>query len=353
MKRKLSLLISIIMIVTLILSGCGGKDDKGATGATGTTGTTDTTKTSKKEEYLIRVAHVLPEEHATHITLDQVFKKEVEEKSGGRIKVEIYPNGQLGADRQTIEAVNLGTLEMCVPGGTVLSGFVGDFMVLDLPFLFKTKEDAFKVFDGEVGDTLNAKLEDIGIVNLGYGENGYRHITNNTKPIMTPADLSGIKIRTMENPIHMASFKAFGANPTPISFNELFTALQQKTVDAQENPIAIIYTSKLYEVQKYLSLTGHVYTNCPYLISKTFLESMPEDLQKIVRDAATDTIVEQRKMTNLQEQELISKLEESGMIINELTAEQKEEFIKAAEPVYEDFIAENGSEMLDKIRNNQ
>ena len=347
MKRKLSLLISIIMIVTLILSGCGGKD------VTGATGTTDTTKTSNKEEYLIRVAHVLPEEHATHVTLDQVFKKEVEEKSGGRIKVEIYPNGQLGADRQTIEALNLGTLEMCVPGGTVLSGFVEDFMVLDLPFLFKTKEDAFKVFDGEVGDTLNAKLEEIGIVNLGYGENGYRHVTNNIKPIMTPADLSGIKIRTMENPIHMASFKAFGANPTPISFNELFTALQQKTVDAQENPIAIIYTSKLYEVQKYLSLTGHVYTNCPYLISKTFLDSMPEDLQQIVKDAATDTIVEQRKMTNQQEKDLISKLEESGMIINELTPEQKEEFIKAAEPVYEDFIAKNGSELLDKIRNNQ
>lgn len=351
MKRKLSLLITIIMVATMILSGCGGKETKDTTGTTGAA--TDATKTSNKEEYLIRVAHVLPEEHATHITLEEVFKKEVEEKSGGRIKVELYPNGQLGGDRQTIEALNLGTLEMCVPGGTVLSGFVEDFMVLDLPFLFKTKEDAFKVFDGKVGDSLNAKLEEIGIVNLGYGENGYRHVTNNSKPIMTPADLSGVKIRTMENPIHMASFKAFGANPTPISFNELFTALQQKTVDAQENPVAIIYTAKLYEVQKYLSLTGHVYTNCPYLISKSFLDSVPEDLQKIVRDAATNTVVEQRKMTNQQEQELISKLKDNGMEINELTTEQKEEFVKAAESVYEDFISENGSELLDKIRSNE
>ncbi len=350
MKRKLSLLITIIMIATMILSGCGDKDTKNTAG---TTGTADTTDTANKEEYLIRVAHVLPEEHATHITLKEVFKKEVEEKSGGRIKVELYPNGQLGGDRQTIEALNLGTLEMCVPGGTVLSGFVEDFMVLDLPFLFKTKEDAFKIFDGEVGDSLNAKLEEIGIVNLGYGENGYRHVTNNSKPIMTPADLSGVKIRTMENPIHMASFKAFGANPTPISFNELFTALQQKTVDAQENPVAIIYTAKLYEVQKYLSLTGHVYTNCPYLISKSFLDSLPEDLQKIVRDAATNTVVEQRKMTNQQEQDLISKLKDNGMEINELTPEQKEEFVKAAESVYEDFISENGSELLDKIRSNE
>lgn len=347
MKRKLSLLISLIMIATMILSGCGQK------GNTDTTNTTSKTETSNKEEYLIRVAHVLPTEHATHITLEEVFKKEVEEKSGGKIKVELYPNGQLGGDRQTIEALNLGTIEMCVPGGTVLSGFVEDFMVLDLPFLFKTKEDAFEVFDGEVGDTLNAKLEEIGIVNLGYGENGYRHVTNNIKPIMSPTDLSGIKIRTMENPIHMASFKAFGANPTPISFNELFTALQQKTVDAQENPIAIIYTAKLYEVQKYLSLTGHVYTNCPYLISKSFLEGLPNDLQQVVRDAAEKTMVEQRKMTNKQEQELISKLKENGMIINELTPEQKEEFIKAAEPVYEDFIGDHGSELLDKIRNNQ
>src|SRR5690606_33452452 len=130
-----------------------------------------------------------------------------------------------------------------------------DFMVFDLPFLFSSKEEAFAAFDGEVGDILNSKLEEIGIVNLGYGENGYRHVTNNKKPIRLPEDLKGVKIRTMENPIHMAAFQAFGANPTPISFNELFTALQQGTVDAQENPVAIIFTSKFSEVQKYLSLT--------------------------------------------------------------------------------------------------
>ncbi len=342
MKRKLSFLLVLTMITTMILSGCGKKEESTTAPAP--------TDTGNKQEYLIRVAHVLQNDHQTNVTLEQVFKKEVEEKSGGRIKVEIYPNGQLGGDRQTIEALTLGTLEMCVPGGTVLSGFVEDFMVFDLPFLFSSKEEAFKAFDGEVGDKLNSKLEEKGIINLGFGENGYRHITNNTKPIITPADLNGVKIRTMENPIHMAAFKSFGANPTPISFNELFTALQQKTVDAQENPVAIISSAKFYEVQKYLSLTGHVYTNCPYLISKSFMESMPEDLQQVVRDAAKNTITTQRKALNEQESKTLEDLKAKGMIVNELTQEQKAAFVSASKSVYDEYVKQYGSELLDLIR---
>ncbi len=341
MKKKLSLVLVLAMVMTVFLAGCGGGGDAEKKGGDGGSG---------KAEYTIRVAHVLAADHATNVTAEEVFKKEVEEKSNGRIKVEVYPNGQLGGDRQTIEALNLGTLEMCIPGGTVLSGFVDDFEVLDLPFLFKSKEDAFKVFDGKVGDELNKKLEDIGIVNLGYGENGYRHVTNNKGPITKPEDLKGVKIRTMENPIHMAAFKAFGANPTPISFNELFTALQQGTVDAQENPIPIIYTSKLYEVQKYLTLTGHVYTNCPYLISKTFYDGLPEDLQQVVREAAADCITAQRKMCNDQEQEYLEELKASGMEINELTDEQKQAFVDAAQSVYDDFEKTHDPALLEEIQ---
>ncbi|MEA4988637.1 MAG: TRAP transporter substrate-binding protein DctP, partial [Anaerovorax sp.] len=147
MKRKLSVVLVMILVLSCSLIGCGGKENAEPAD-------------SSDVSYLIRVAHVLPTDHATHITAEEVFKKEVEENSNGRIKVEVYPNGQLGGDRQTIEALNLGTVEMCIPGGTVLSGFVEDFMVLDLPFLFKSKEDAFKVLDGKVGDTLNTKLEE-------------------------------------------------------------------------------------------------------------------------------------------------------------------------------------------------
>lgn len=344
MKRKLSLFLVLIMIVTVLISGC-----EKAAPPTPAPGTDKPAEPAAKEEYIIRVAHVLQADHPTNTTLENVFKKEVEEKSGGRIKVEVYANGTLGDDRATTEALTLGTLEMCVPGGTILSGFVEDFMVFDLPFLFSSKEEAFKAFDGEVGDILNAKLEEKGIINLGFGENGYRHVTNNKKPITSPADLSGVKIRTMENPIHMAAFKSFGANPTPMSFNELFTALQQGTVDAQENPVAIIYTAKFYEVQKYLSLTGHVYTNCPYLISKEFLESMPADLQQIVRDAAKSTLTEQRKELGAKEKDTIEKLKAEGMQVNELTPEQKQLFVDAAKSVYTDFRAKYGNELLDKI----
>lgn len=343
MKKKLSLVLAMAVLILSVTAGCGG-------GGSGSGGDSGDSGNSGQPEYTIRVAHVLATDHATNITAEEVFKKEVEEKSGGRIKVEVYPNGQLGGDRQTIEALQLGTLEMCIPGGTVLSGFVEDFMVLDLPFLFPSKDAAFKVFDGEVGDELNKKLDGIGIVNLGYGENGYRHVTNNKGPVTSPADLKGVKIRTMENPIHMATFKAFGANPTPISFNELFTALQQKTIDAQENPIPIIFTSKLYEVQKYLTLTGHVYTQCPYLISKSFFETLPEDLQKVVRDAAADCIKEQRIQCNNQEQEYVQSLKDNGMEINELTGEQRQAFVDAVQPVYDDYVKQYGGDMLTKIQ---
>ncbi len=342
MKKTLSLLLTLVLATTLLLSGCVQKP---TTNAPATNAPAAEAKT-----YTLRVAHVLPTSHATHITLEQVFKKEVEEKSNGRIKVEIYPNAQLGGDRQTVEALNLGTLEMCVPAGSVLAGFDEKFMVLDLPFLFKTKEAAFKAFDGEFGTMLSEGLKSKNIINLGYGENGYRNITNNKAPITKPEDLKGLKIRTMENPVHISTFKAFGANPTPMAFGELFTALQQKTVDAQENPTAIIYTSKFYEVQKYLSLTGHVYANCPYLISKTFYESLPTDLQKVVSDAANLTVDEQRKMTGQQEKEFFITLKENGMQINELTSEQKELFIKAAETVYQEFEKKYGSDLVNAAK---
>ncbi|HAS91026.1 MAG TPA: C4-dicarboxylate ABC transporter substrate-binding protein [Clostridiales bacterium] len=345
MKKILSLILVLVMITTVLMTGCTKTETPPSQSETEEPKPSETSK----EEYVLRVAHVLQQDHPTNTTLEDVFKKEVEEKSGGRIKVEVYPNGQLGSDRATIEALPLGTLEMCVPGGTILSGFVEDFMVFDLPFLFSSKEEAFAAFDGEVGDILNSKLEEIGIVNLGYGENGYRHVTNDKKPIRLPEDLKGVKIRTMENPIHMAAFQAFGANPTPISFNELFTALQQGTVDAQENPVAIIFTSKFSEVQKYLSLTGHVYTNCPYLISKTFLESLPEDLQQVIREAAKNTLTVQRKLLGEKEAETLEILKSEGMEINELTSEEKQAFVDAAKSVYDDFRAKYGSELLDKI----
>ena len=298
-------------------------------------------------EYVIKVGYILPENQSDHIIMRDVFKKDIEEKSGGRISVELYPNAQLGGDRELIESVQLGTVQVAIPATSALAGFDKRFQVFDLPFLFKSKETAFKALDGELGHKVDELLKPLGMRNLGYGENGYRHITNSRGPVHKPEDLKGIKLRTMENPLHLAFFKMLGANPTPMSFGELYTALQQGTVDGQENPVVLVYTSKFYEVQKFYSLTGHVYSATMLVANDDFFASMPEDLWKIVEDAGKRYVVEQRALAEVQEQEFLEELKKTGLQINELTPEEKQLFIDATLPAYDQFKDVIGAELVE------
>ena len=298
-------------------------------------------------EYVIKVGYILPENQSDHIIMRDVFKKDIEEKSGGKISVELYPNAQLGGDRELIESVQLGTVQVAIPATSALAGFDKRFQVFDLPFLFKSKETAFKALDGELGHKVDELLKPLGMRNLGYGENGYRHITNSRGPVHKPEDLKGIKLRTMENPLHLAFFKMLGANPTPMSFGELYTALQQGTVDGQENPVVLVYTSKFYEVQKFYSLTGHVYSATMLVANDDFFASMPEDLWKIVEDAGKRYVVEQRALAEVQEQEFLEELKKTGLQINELTPEEKRLFIDATLPAYDLFKDIIGAELVE------
>jgi tripartite ATP-independent transporter DctP family solute receptor len=297
----------------------------------------------------MKVAYVVPETQSTHVAAAKFFKPYVEKHSKGQIIVELYPNGQLGGDRQAIEAVGLGTINMTIPAVAVLSGFEPRFQVFDLPFLFNSKKEAYKALDGALGTKLNALLPPLGLKNLAYAENGFRMITNNKGPVTKPADLAGLKIRTMENPIHIATFRALGANPTPMSFGELYTALQQKTVDAQENPIPLIYTSKFYEVQKYCSLSGHVYAATALLVNDKWFNSLPKDLQKVLQDAAVVYRTEQRKISDQQDKEMIASLKKNGMKVNDITPEQKKAFVAATAGVYKEFAktVKDGQELID------
>jgi len=297
----------------------------------------------------MKVAYVVPETQSTHVAAAKFFKPYVEKHSKGQIIVELYPNGQLGGDRQAIEAVGLGTINMTIPAVAVLSGFEPRFQVFDLPFLFNSKKEAYKALDGALGTKLNALLPPLGLKNLAYAENGFRMITNNKGPVTKPADLAGLKIRTMENPIHIATFRALGANPTPMSFGELYTALQQKTVDAQENPIPLIYTSKFYEVQKYCSLSGHVYAATALLVNDKWFNSLPKDLQKVLQDAAVVYRTEQRKISEQQDKEMIASLKKNGMKVNDITPEQKKAFVAATAGVYKEFAktVKDGQELID------
>ena len=301
---------------------------------------------SAAPEYKIKVAYISSESHPTAQAMTG-FAKDVDSASKGRIKVELYPNGQLGSDRELCEGVQMGTIQMVVSSTSALAGFDKRIQVLDLPYLFTTRKAAFDAVDGELGKKLNSYLEKKGFLVLGYQENGFRHVTNSKRPIKTPADLKGLKIRTMENPMHIAFFKELGANPTPMSWGELYTALQQGTVDAQENPYAMIDDGKFYEVQKYVSETGHLFSYEIIIANKKFMEKLPADLRKIVDDAAHRAVMAQRARMEKEEAVFKAKVTKTGLKANTLPPEQKRPFVDATKKVYSQFEKDLGKEIMD------
>lgn len=301
---------------------------------------------SAAPEYKIKVAYISSESHPTAQAMTG-FAKDVDSASKGRIKVELYPNGQLGSDRELCEGVQMGTIQMAIPSTSALAGFDKRIQVLDLPYLFTTRKAAFDAVDGELGQKLNSYLAKKGFEVLGYQENGFRHVTNSKRPIKSPADLKGLKIRTMENPMHIAFFKELGANPTPMSWGELYTALQQGTVDAQENPYAMIDDGKFYEVQKYVSETGHLFSYEIIIANKKFMEKLPADLRKIVDDAAHRAVMAQRARMEKEEAVFKAKVTKTGLKANTLTPEQKRPFVDATKKVYSQFEKDLGKEIMD------
>lgn len=300
-------------------------------------------------EYTIKVGYIGSESHPTMQAM-KTFGDNVAKGSEGKIKVELYPNAQLGGDRELCEGVQMGTIQMAIPSTSALAGFDKRIQVLDLPYLFTTREAAFEAVDGELGVKLNELLAKKGFYVLGYLENGFRHVTNSKQPITKPEDLKGLKIRTMENPMHLAFFKELGANPTPMSWGELYTALQQGTVDAQENPYAMIDDGKFYEVQKYVSETGHVFSYEILIANKKFMEKLPDDLRALVIDEAQKAIATQRAAMKTEEANFKAKVIKGGLTANELTPEQKKPFVEKTKVVYVQFEGELGKEIMDIAR---
>ncbi|WP_167578724.1 DctP family TRAP transporter solute-binding subunit [Jeotgalibacillus proteolyticus] len=300
--------------------------------------------------YTLKVAH---SSAATDDRLEnslQEFKKSIEEKSNGRIKVETYPNSQLGAERETLEGVQNGSIEMAVISTGPFSGFSKSMMVLDLPYLFKNGDEAFEVLDGEFGDQLYEQLlQDTGMRGLAWGENGVRHMANNIKEIVTPEDLSGLKIRTQENQAHMDMISAFGGNPTPIAFNELYSSLQQGVIDGYENPFSLIVGMKFYEVTKFMTLTNHVYGVYAFVINEDAYQALPEDLQQILNEEAQTWAETERQMNQDQEAEGRKVVEEHGVTITELTDDQFNEFRDLANPVVQEYRDVVGADIFDLL----
>lgn len=342
--KKRNLFLAVLLVLSVLLAACS-KPPSSSEGAS-SNGSSD--GEASAESYVIKMGHAASQDHFAQDSAEK-FKELVETNSDGKITVEIYPNGQLGGEREMVEAIQLGNLTMAFPSSAVLVAFSPSMAVWDLPYLFKDHATAHRVLDGEVGQEILDSLSDKGIKGLVYWENGFRHLTNNKKPVATVDDMKGLKIRTLESPMQIKFWSATGANATPIAFTELYAALQQGTVDAQETPLSLMYSMKFFEVQNHLSLTGHLYSPWPVLINQNFYDSLPEDLQKVVMDAAVETRDYNRQLSKEDEAKSLDLLTAEGMEYTELTDEQKKGFQEAMSTVYEDVKAEVGAEIFDRL----
>jgi tripartite ATP-independent transporter DctP family solute receptor len=283
---------------------------------------------------VIKVSNGVAQSHPVVVALNEVFKKIVEEKTKGRYKVEVYFSNQLGDDVKATEACRAGTLETCVTSTAPLVGFTKELAIFDIPFLFTSEKVADTVLDGPLGKKLSNLLPSKGLVNLAWCENGFRHLTNSVREVKTPADLKGLKIRTMENAFHLAAWRALGANPTPMSWAEVFTACQAKAIDGQENPVPNFYSARIHEVNKYITLTGHVYSPMLFLYSKQLFDRIPKSDQKIILDAARQFAIRERQLNREATVTNLEAIKKDGGVVTVLTKDQKKAFQSLTAPVW-------------------
>lgn len=331
MMKKLGI-ICLVLLLVIGSVACSSKKDEPA---------------EAQKPITLKAGIVIDQNHPYYFGIDK-FREIVKEKTNGRIDVQIYHSSQLGSERDLIEGLGMGSVDLAAVSSAPVSSFVPKIAVFDLPYLFASREQAYKVMDGPIGQQFFEDLKNNKIVGLAYFENGFRNITNSKRPIEKPEDLKGIKIRVMESPVPIATFNAVGANATPMAWGEVFTALQQGTIDGQENPLPVIYTQKLFEVQEYLSLTEHFYAPALFLMSESTYSKLSAEEQKIVMEAAKEAAEYERQVSIQQANDFVSKCEEEGMKVNTV---DKEPFIKAMKPVYEKFEAEFGKDLIETILN--
>jgi tripartite ATP-independent transporter DctP family solute receptor len=279
-----------------------------------------------------------------------LFKEEVEKNSNGEMKVEVYPNGQMGEDRETTEGVQMGTFSLTSPSSPLVAPFVNALYVLDTFFLFDDAEHVYRVLDHEGLTMLDEAAKDKDFRIVAFWDNGFRYITNNIRPIRSPADMVGMKLRVMENPLHVAAWKAIGCNPTPMAYGEVFTALQQGTIDGQENPMILLHTARFYEIQKYITKSGHLYAARPILMNREQYESFTPKQKEIFDNAmkaATKLEREEFKKQNEDREQIIRKANVNEFI--ELTPEEKAAFREKLLTVVPLIREKAGDEFTDKF----
>jgi tripartite ATP-independent transporter DctP family solute receptor len=277
------------------------------------------------------------------------FADLVEQKSGGKIKVRVFPGGQLGGDLQNVSALQGGTLDLMVLNAGLLVGIVKDFAVLDLPFLFNTAEEADAVVDGPVGTKLFEKLPDKGLVGLGYFELGFRNVTNSKRPIVKAEDFQGIKLRVLQSPLFIDLFNTLGANTVAMPFPEVYTALEQRVIDGQENPVTVIFDTKFQEVQKYLSLTRHIYNAQSVIMGKKTWDKLSEEERKIVQASLNEAEAYQRQVSREKSLQVLEDLKKAGMQVNEVSPQEIARIREKIKPVVEKYAKEAGEPLMAEV----
>lgn len=335
-KTRFGLLMAVLLLISLLI-GCS---------QTASNEKQDENPENSGEKIVLRLGHGTATNSLYHAGSEK-FKELVEEKTDGQVTVEIYSDGQLGHDRELIDGMGLGTIEMGMVGVEPVTTLAPKLQAINLPYLFTDRETTYSVLDGELGAEMVEELpKKSGIRVLGYFENGFRHISNSKGEINSIDDLKGLDIRTPESPVSLAIFKALGANPTPMSFGELYTGLQQGTVDGQENPVSLFYTTKFYEIQDHLALTRHMYSPMLLVISEQIWSGMSSEIQATVLEAANEAKDYERKLSQQQEEEYIQKVKDEGVTITEPDLEP---FIEATKNVHLEFDANYGSDFYQKL----
>lgn len=291
------------------------------------------------ESVNLRLAHVVNEQDGFHAAATK-FQELVAERSDGKISVELFPNATLGDERTLLEGMQIGTVDMGVITNGPVSNFLEEMAVFEMPFLFPSAEKAYEVLDGPIGQELLDRLSEVNLKGLAYAERGFRNLTNSEHPVNTPADLKGLQVRVMENPVYIDTFRELGADAIPMAWTEALTAMQQGTIDGQENPVGVVYSFKLNETQTNMTMTRHAYAPAIFVMGMPVWNKLSDEAQEIVVQAAREAAAYERQLNAEQESVQLQELRDSGMTV--IDDADLSAFAAAVQPVYEKYGAKFG-----------
>ena len=343
--KKQNRILALMLALSCILCSCGGSKTPASSGATPAPAAGQSS--AGKDAKVFKISNNQQPTHPVNVALEQ-FKANVESRTNGSVVIDLYPSGSLADDVTALDQVALGAIEGAIimnsPNILVMGTGDGLGYIEELPFLFSDAEAARRAYDGDLGKAFTDMCADHGIKVVNYWENGFRNMTNNTRPIVTPADMAGIKFRIANSDIRQQTFEVLGANAIPMAFTELFTGLQQGTVDGQENPLSIIETSKFYEVQKYLSLSRHIYNTATFILNPAAYDTLTEEEASIFQEEADAARDYMRQLNDKFEATAVERLKEQGMEVNQIDTQS---FIDAVQPVWKSFEENYGRELID------